>query len=133
MQQGYILGVGTNVDSKRNALKIILELRLRFASVLVSQFYSTEPVGMSSKQTFINFCVFIETALEPRACKAVCAAIEVHLGRDRTHALSSTRDRPADIDLLTRIGADGSRLELGGVPAYLVAPAAEIVAMLWPT
>jgi 7,8-dihydro-6-hydroxymethylpterin-pyrophosphokinase len=62
----------------------------------------------------------------------MCVAIETQLGRDRTHPFSRTRDRPADIDLLTHLRVNGSRVELESIPSYLVLPAAEVVAVLWP-
>jgi 2-amino-4-hydroxy-6-hydroxymethyldihydropteridine diphosphokinase len=107
-------------------------LRSHFGNIIISRFYKTEPVGMNSDQHFINFCAFIETSFEPAACKLVCVAIETQLGRDRTHPFSRTRDRPADIDLLTHLRVNGSRVELESIPSYLVLPAAEVVAILWP-
>jgi 2-amino-4-hydroxy-6-hydroxymethyldihydropteridine diphosphokinase len=74
----------------------------------------------------------VRTGLGPEACKAACVALEIALGRDRTHPSSSTRDRPADIDLLIRIDHTGSRVELEPVAAYLAQPTAEILAMLSP-
>jgi 2-amino-4-hydroxy-6-hydroxymethyldihydropteridine diphosphokinase len=110
-----------------------LERLLRtFGTTVVSRFYETAPVGMESERSFINFCAFARTGLEPAACKAACVAIEVELGRDRTHPSRKTRDRAADIDLLTRVGADGRQVQLEPVADYLAQPAAEIVAILSP-
>ena len=87
---------------------------------------------MDSAEPFINFCAFVKTALEPEACKEACVAIEIELGRDRTHPSSKTRDRPADIDLLIRLCGDGHPVELQPVPDYLAPPTAEILAALSP-
>src|SRR5690349_12568999 len=99
---GYILGIGTNIEPERNVSRIIEQLAHKFGRILISRFYETAPVGMTSDRPFINFCAFVRTALEPVACKAACVDIEVELGRDRAHPCRKTRDRPADIDLLTR-------------------------------
>ena len=129
-RQGYLLGIGTNVDPQRNALRIIDCLRQRFGEVLLSEFHETAPVGMDSDRQFINFCAFVATTLEPGACKQACVEIEIALGRDRTHPASKTRDRTADIDLLVRVGPDGGRIELEPIAPYLAGPAAELLTTL---
>lgn len=129
-RQGYLLGVGTNLDPQRNALRIIDCLRQRFGEVLLSGLHETAPVGMDSDRRFINFCAFVATALEPGACKQACVEIEIALGRDRAHPASKTRDRPADIDLLIRVGPEGSLIELEPIAPYLAEPAAELMPTL---
>ncbi|MEK0085436.1 2-amino-4-hydroxy-6-hydroxymethyldihydropteridine diphosphokinase [Benzoatithermus flavus] len=132
MREGYLLGIGTNLDPERNALRIVERLVVRFGRILLSRLYATAPVGMTSERTFLNFCAFAATDLEPAAMKALCVGIEVELGRDRSHPGSKTRDRPADIDLQIRFFADGSRIVLEEIPPYLAVPAAEILALLSP-
>lgn len=129
-RQGYLLGIGSNLDPRRNALRIVDRLRQRFGDVLLSRFHETAPVGMDSDRGFINFCAFVATSLEPSACKQACVGIEIALGRDRSHPASKTRDRTADIDLLVRIRPDGSRIELEPIAAYLAEPAAEVMTAL---
>jgi 2-amino-4-hydroxy-6-hydroxymethyldihydropteridine diphosphokinase len=132
MAQGYLLGIGTNVDPERNAVRIVERLAHRFGRIVLSRFYATDPVGMASDRRFVNFCAFVATDLAPAPMKAACVAIELELGRDRAHPESKTRDRPADIDLQIRLAADGGRQELEPVPPYLAVPAAEILALLTP-
>lgn len=132
MCQGYILGIGSNLDPEQNVPRIVEQLLCRFGKILLSRFYETAPVGMESHRQFINFCAFVRTELEPEACKAACVAIEVELGRDRTHPARRTRDRAADIDLLARLGADGNQVQLQAVADYLSESAAEIIAILSP-
>ena len=48
MRQGFILGIGTNMDPERNARHIVERLVDRFGRTLVSRFHYTEPVGMDS-------------------------------------------------------------------------------------
>ena len=59
MRQGFILGIGTNVDPERNARHIVERLVHRFGRTLVSRFHYTEPVGMDSDRRFINYCAFV--------------------------------------------------------------------------
>jgi len=129
---GYILGIGTNVEPDRNAVRIATRLADLFGSVLISRFYRTAPVGMSSAHPFVNYCAYVPSALEPACCKRLCVEIELALGRDRAHPCCKTRDRPADIDLIGRvsrpIAADG--LTALRPDAYLAAPFAEIAALL---
>lgn len=132
LRQGYLLGIGSNVDPERNTVLIIDRLRRSFGEILVSRIIQTEPVGMTSQHRFSNFCAYVETALEPALCKAECVAIEVELGRDRAHPMSKVRDRPADIDLLIRVNKDGSRTDLEAIADYLAEPATELIAILWP-
>ncbi len=130
MPRGYILGIGTNMDPERNVTRIIEQLLCRFGRIAVSRLHETEPVAMESAGRFINFCAFVATDLEPGACKAACVALEVELGRDRTHPASKTRDRPADVDLLVQLDDDGRQLQLQTTAEYLAQPAAEIHAAL---
>ena len=49
MRQGFILGIGTNVDPERNARHIVERLVDRFGRTLVSRLHYTEPVGMDKR------------------------------------------------------------------------------------
>ncbi len=132
MTQGYLLGIGTNLDPERNVPAIVEALLRCFGSIQLSRFYQTLPIGMQSTKRFINFCAFVPTELGPEACKAACVAIEIALGRDRSHPASKTRDRPADLDLLIQLGNDGEWVQLEPVPDYLAVAAAELTAVLSP-
>jgi len=129
---GYILGIGTNVEPDQNAARIAARLADLFGSVLLSRFYRTAPVGMTSAHPFVNYCAYVPSALDPSCCKGMCVGIELALGRDRAHPGCKTRDRPADIDLIGRVGrsfpADG--LAALRPDAYLAEPFAEIAALL---
>ena len=128
--QGYLLGIGTNLNPERNVPAIVEALLRYFGIVQLSRFYQTSPIGMQSTKPFINFCAFVPTELSPEACKAACIAIEIALGRNRSHPASKTRDRPADLDLLIQLGIDGEWHQLEPVPDYLAVPAAELTAVL---
>lgn len=132
MDQGYLLGIGSNLAPEANVPRMLVHLVRRFGAIALSRFYETVPVGMESERQFINFCAFIATDLEPEACKAACVEIEVALGRDRTHPSRKVRDRAADIDLLAHAGADGLWDELPILADYFAQPAAELLAVLSP-
>ncbi|TWA71553.1 2-amino-4-hydroxy-6-hydroxymethyldihydropteridine diphosphokinase [Azospirillum brasilense] len=129
---GHILGIGTNLDPERNAARIAARLADLFGRVLLSRFYRTAPVGMASAHPFVNYVAYVPSALDPACCKGLCVGIELALGRDRDHPGCKTRDRPADIDLIGRVGrsfpADG--LAALRPDPYLAAPFAEIAALL---
>ncbi|AWJ84243.1 hypothetical protein TSH58p_12325 [Azospirillum sp. TSH58] len=129
---GYVLGIGTNLDPDRNAARIAAHLADAFGGVLLSRFYRTAPVGMASAHSFVNYCAYVPSALDPVCCKGMCVGIELALGRDRDHPGCKTRDRPADIDLLGRVGRSfpAERLTALRPDAYLAAPFAEIAALL---
>jgi 2-amino-4-hydroxy-6-hydroxymethyldihydropteridine diphosphokinase len=128
--RGYILGIGTNIEPEANALRIVEELTARFGEVLVSRFYYTSPVGMTSGRRFINFCAFIRTPIDAEACKAICVEIETSLGRDRGAPHCKTADRPADIDILAPLPGDKrTAREIAGVD-YLLQPTREILSLI---
>lgn len=129
---GYILGIGTNVEPDLNAARIAAHLADAFGYVLLSRFYRTAPVGMTSAHPFVNYCAYVPSALEPACCKGLCVGIELALGRDRSHPSCKTRDRPADIDLIGRVSRPVPAEGLTALrpDAYLVAPFAEIAALL---
>lgn len=120
------------MEPEKNAALIVANLAERFGRVLVSRFYYTDPVGMTSRYRFVNFCAFVPSDLEPAACKEVCVGIEVAMGRDRAHPACKTRDRPADIDLVGRLSMASLRADLDALlpDAYLADPCGEIAAML---
>lgn len=130
MQRGFILGIGTNIDPERNALRILDRLVFTFGRLLVSRTYYTDPVGMISARRFINYCVFAPTELDPIRCKAACVEIEIQLGRNRADSQKKTADRTADIDLLAQIPGEALCAERIAGNDYLLQPTREIVSMI---
>jgi 2-amino-4-hydroxy-6-hydroxymethyldihydropteridine diphosphokinase len=100
MTASYLLGIGSNIDPDRNIPLIIAALLLEFPVVNLSRVVRIPPVGMNSKQCFLNVVVSVETALTASALKKKCNAIEEALGRDREDGARKTKDRTADIDIL---------------------------------
>lgn len=100
MKQAF-LSLGSNLGNKlenlNNAIKYIDNL-IDTTVISVSNFYETEPFGVSEKQdNYINCCLKIETKLSPEMLMGACLGIESALGRKRNHKFCS---RTIDIDIL---------------------------------
>lgn len=96
MSRAY-LGVGSNVDRKRNIASCLNALRRRFGELAVSPIYRCPAVGFEGDD-FFNLVVGVETELEPEALVTELHAIETEHGRTRQGPKFS--DRTLDIDLL---------------------------------
>ena len=65
----------------------------------VSSFYSTAPVGYTDQPDFLNAALLLETGLTTADLMHALLAIELAMGRDRTHAIAKG-PRIIDLDLL---------------------------------
>ena len=101
MTESYLLGIGSNIDPDRHFPLIISALLAEFPALHLSRVVRIPPVGMNSDRTFLNVVVSIETKLSAESLKKKCNAIEELLGRDREDESRKTKDRTADIDILT--------------------------------
>jgi len=99
-RQGYLLGIGSNINPRDNMAAIITALLQHFEQLTLSRILKIPPVGMNSHRDFLNAVAFVETNLTRAELKAFCNQIEIDLGRNRDDPLSKTKDRPADIDIL---------------------------------
>lgn len=100
-RQGYLLGLGCNLRPEQNMVEIISLLLDKFERFDLSRVLHIPPVGMNTHHDFLNAVAFIETDLDQQTLKAHCNAIEAALGRDRDDPSSKTKDRTADLDILT--------------------------------
>lgn len=96
MSRAY-LGIGSNVDRKRNIASCLNALRRRFGALIVSPIYRCPAVGFDGDD-FYNLAVGVDTELEPDALVTELHAIEAEHGRTRQGPKFS--DRTLDIDLL---------------------------------
>lgn len=103
LKQGFLIGLGSNLNPRQNMTEIVSLLLQHFDHFELSRVLHIPPVGMNSHHDFLNAVAFIETDLEQAKLKALCNQIEVTLGRDRDDPLSKTKDRPADLDILTAV------------------------------
>ena len=97
MARAY-LGLGSNVGNRREHIEYAIRALSRFGTVLArSPLIETEPVDCPSGGLFLNACVCLETALDPRELLAAALRIERDRGRRK-----SIRNGPRviDIDLL---------------------------------
>jgi len=102
-QSGYLLGIGSNIDPHANIAKIIHLLLEHFPLLTLSRVLEIPPIGMNSQRDFLNVVVFIETEQAEVDLKTICNTIEVQLGRNRNDPERKTKDRPADLDILTKV------------------------------
>jgi len=111
VQSGYLLGIGSNIDPHANIAKIIRLLLAKLPKLAISRVLSIPPIGMNCRRDFLNVVVFIETDMTEEALKAICNDIEISLGRDREDPERKTKDRTADLDILSKacFPEDGQR------------------------
>ncbi|NOQ81981.1 MAG: 2-amino-4-hydroxy-6-hydroxymethyldihydropteridine diphosphokinase [Methylophaga sp.] len=102
-QSGYLLGIGSNIDPHENISQIIKLLLKHYPLLSLSRVLEIPPIGMNSQRDFLNVVVFIQTEQAEVDLKAICNSIEVQLGRNRNDPERKTKDRPADLDILTKI------------------------------
>ncbi|MFN2334807.1 MAG: 2-amino-4-hydroxy-6-hydroxymethyldihydropteridine diphosphokinase [Wenzhouxiangellaceae bacterium] len=91
------LGLGSNVDARRNLASGLDALKRRFGQVLCSPLYQSKAVGFDGSD-FLNACCLVHTELDPEALKAWLTALEDRHGRQRD--LPKFADRTLDIDIL---------------------------------
>jgi len=123
-QSGYLLGVGSNISPHENIAQIVALLLKSFSPLQLSRVLEIPPIGMNSQHDFLNVVIFIETTATEMELKSVCNAIEVQLGRDRSDPDRKTKDRSADLDILTHISlpADQNRPALDMTDEYFIYP-----------
>ncbi|HEY1473972.1 MAG TPA: 2-amino-4-hydroxy-6-hydroxymethyldihydropteridine diphosphokinase [Pseudolabrys sp.] len=96
------LALGGNVGDSRAILDRAVALLCDGINVRLiarSSDYRTPPWGFKYQPSFINLCIAVETALEPRDLLAHAQAAELQLGRDRAHE-KRWGPRTADIDII---------------------------------
>lgn len=124
---GYLLGIGSNIDPKDNIAKIIRLLLRQLPQLSLSRVLKIPPIGMNSQRDFLNVVVFIETEMAEMELKTICNDIEITLGRDRGDPARKTKDRTADLDILTKatFPDDGERMVSSITDEYFLYPLLE--------
>lgn len=101
MQQGYFLGLGSNLQPELNTPLMLAALTQHFGTLYLSPVIRTPPIGMeANSEDFLNSVAYIEGPYTEPELKAVFNQIEAQLGRDRSDPLRKVKSRPADIDVL---------------------------------
>ncbi len=114
MALGY-LGLGSNLGDRRALLQAAVEdLWVHGVRALAaSSVYETEPVGeVLDQPAFLNACLRIETALEPKPLLDACKAVERALGRDAGGVRHGPRPVDVDVLLLGTRAYTSERLEI---------------------
>lgn len=124
---GYLLGIGSNIEPQANIAKIIHLLLAQLPRLSLSRVLKIPPIGMNSRRDFLNVVVFIETEMMETELKTICNDIEITLGRDRLDPTRKTKDRTADLDILTKavFPDDGNRLVNSITDEYFLYPLLE--------
>lgn len=124
MPSSYLLGIGSNVAPEQNVPAVLKALLAISPQLYLSRVVQTVPENMISAHDFLNVVVLVATDLSPEALKQQTNRIEETLGRDRSAPDRKIRDRPADIDLLTRI-TEARRTQLPMIKENYLRPLAE--------
>ena len=101
MHQVY-LGLGTNLGDKEANLKAALEEIAKRVGEITSQsaFYTSEPWGFESDNSFLNAVCGVCTDLSPEETLRTTQEIERTLGRLKKSVNGVYSDRIIDIDIL---------------------------------
>lgn len=92
------IALGSNLGDRRAHLdRAIDHLRASIASISVSQYHETEPVGVGPQPAFLNAALTGHTALSPRALLESLLALEAAQGRERPFPGAP---RTLDLDLI---------------------------------
>ena len=96
------LGLGTNLGAKETNMENALqEIKKRIGEISsLSSFYTSEPVGFKSENSFLNAVCRVETLLSPYELLSVTQDIERFLGRTKKSVNGQYHDRIIDIDIL---------------------------------
>ncbi|MDL2214654.1 2-amino-4-hydroxy-6-hydroxymethyldihydropteridine diphosphokinase [Dysgonomonas sp. OttesenSCG-928-M03] len=96
------LALGSNIGDRENNLEsAIRQINDRIGkTITVSSFYTTQPVGFESKNSFLNAACYVQSALSPLQILDETQAIEKELGRIKKSVNQSYSDRTIDIDIL---------------------------------
>lgn len=90
-----IIGLGSNIEPKKNIKKARDLIAERFQVIGESDFVQTKPIGYTNQDDFINGAIFIATDLSINDLKPVLHEIEQDLGRKA----SPIKFGPRTIDL----------------------------------
>jgi 2-amino-4-hydroxy-6-hydroxymethyldihydropteridine diphosphokinase len=110
-----LLGLGSNVGERRAHLQdAVAALPARGVEVLASSStYDTDPIGeILDQPIFLNACLRVRTALEPRALLDICKAVETELGRRTGGPRHGPRVIDIDVLMLGGLELRDERLSL---------------------
>ncbi|MCA9401847.1 MAG: 2-amino-4-hydroxy-6-hydroxymethyldihydropteridine diphosphokinase [Candidatus Omnitrophica bacterium] len=93
-----IIGLGSNIEPKKNIYEAFLHLSHEFLVTAKTAFTPTKAIGHKPQPDFINGCVLIETPLSQRELTHKLKKIELDMGRIRT--ADKYAPRVIDLDVI---------------------------------
>lgn len=98
-----LVSLGSNIgDKQQNIERAIALIDEKIGSVVKkSSFYTTEPVGFTSDNNFINAAIEVRTNLPIYRILKITQKIERLMGRTQKSSKGVYHDRVIDIDILT--------------------------------
>ena len=92
--------LGSNIGNKIFNIKKAIDYVSKSVEVRrISNYYETEPWGYTSKNSFVNAGIIIQTIFPPRELLVFLKQIEKKMGRVRTEG--GYQDRIIDLDIMT--------------------------------
>ena len=123
------VGVGSNIDARRNIRLGIDALRKRFGQLIISPVYESEPVGCSGKN-FHNLVIGFNSNETWEEIAAVLHEIEAGFGRNQVGEPMSSRTLDLDLLLYDDLVIDDGHVQLPRPDvlqyAFVLRPLAEI-------
>ena len=105
------VGVGSNIDARRNVREGILSLQERFGDLDISPVYESEPVGLTG-DNFYNLVVGFESDESCRQIAETLHEIEARFGRDRDQGYMQSRTLDLDLLLYGKLVIEDENLQL---------------------
>ena len=97
-----LCSIGSNIEPVNNTALALTRLARLFGQVQLSPLVRTRAVAVTGQQDFLNAFIRFESDASDFELKQQLNAIEIDLGRDRSHRDSKILPRPMDIDILDR-------------------------------
>jgi pteridine reductase len=114
MQNGYFIGLGSNVAPARNIADALTRLVDLFGPLEISRIVETAPTaGLTGP--FLNAVAYLRCELKSAELKAQLCSIETALGRDRADPNRGRKDRAIDLDILLEAPATNARIAAGAI------------------
>lgn len=92
-----VIGIGSNIDAKRNIARAIDELNLLAEVIQLSEVLITKPIGIIDQDDFLNAVALIRVQLSYELLNQELKGLEDKLGRDRTRPKFGPREIDLDI------------------------------------
>jgi len=93
-----VIGIGANIDPKKNIQSALQLLGSVHKLVAFSEMVQTAPLGFSDQPDFLNGAALIETEMDKSTLNNWLKSVEKQLGRVRT--ANKCGPRPIDLDIV---------------------------------